>query len=169
MPKNKDIMKNLVVRIFLASSIELQEDRVLFGDLIRRIDNMYEKQCIRIYLFKWEDFDAAYNNKVKQKEYDEEIRKCDVFVALFKNKAGAKTLEEFEEALSLLKSTEKPKIFVYCKNTKEKDEEKELKEFKKELSDKIGHYWETYDNADTLRFKFLYQLQLMIQLLVDKN
>ena len=150
------------IRIFLASSKELLEDRVVFGDLMRRLDNMYEKQGIRIYLFKWEDYDAGYNKKRKQDEYNEEIKNCDVFVALFQNTAGEYTLEEFNEARRWLNDQDAPKIFVYCKDPEQGKQDEKLEKFKEELSNELGHYWETYNNTDTLGFKFTYQLQLII-------
>ena len=44
------------IQVFLASSDELKNDRNTFGNLIRRLDNIYEKRGIRIKLVEWEDF-----------------------------------------------------------------------------------------------------------------
>ena len=49
------------IKIFLASSDELVNDRNAFGNLVRRLDKNYEQKGIRIELFEWEDYDAAYN------------------------------------------------------------------------------------------------------------
>ena len=49
-----------IIKMFLASSEELTDDRNAFGNLVRRLlDKVYEKWGIRIELFKWEDYDAA--------------------------------------------------------------------------------------------------------------
>ena len=48
-----------IIKMFLASSEELTDDRNAFGNLVRRLDKVYEKWGIRIDLFKWEDYDAA--------------------------------------------------------------------------------------------------------------
>ena len=80
------IMKT--IKIFLASSDELQDDRNAFGNLVRRLDHIYEKRGIRIELFEWEDYDAAYNGIRKQDEYNEQIKSSDLFLALFHKKAG---------------------------------------------------------------------------------
>ncbi|MBQ1191403.1 MAG: hypothetical protein IIX43_03880, partial [Bacteroidales bacterium] len=66
----------------------MKYDRLAFSDLIRKLDNIYEKRGIRIKLFQWEDFDAAYNDKRKQDEYNEYIKQSDLFLALFRTKAG---------------------------------------------------------------------------------
>lgn len=54
------------IKIFLASSEELEFERLAFGNLVRRLDNIYEKRGIRVELFEWEDYDAAYNAIAKQ-------------------------------------------------------------------------------------------------------
>ena len=74
------------IKIFLASSEELQNDRDAFGNLVRRLDKIYEKRGIRIELFEWEDYDAAYNSRRKQDEYNDAIRSSDMFLALFQTK-----------------------------------------------------------------------------------
>lgn len=79
---------NRVIKIFLASSEELEADRYRFGNLIRKLDNIYEKRGIRIELFEWEDYDAAYNGMRKQDEYNERVRASDMFLALFHKKSG---------------------------------------------------------------------------------
>lgn len=66
------------IKIFLASSEELADDRNAFGNLVRRLDKIYEKRGIRVELFEWEDYDAAYNNRRKQDEYNEQIKASDI-------------------------------------------------------------------------------------------
>ena len=70
---------NRVIKIFLASSEEFEADRYRFGNLIRKLDNIYEKRGIRIELFEWEDYDAAYNGMRKQDEYSERVRASDMY------------------------------------------------------------------------------------------
>ena len=82
------------IRIFLASSEELENDRNAFGNLVRRLDKLYEKRGIRIELFECEDYDAAYNNRRKQDEYNDQVRASDMFLAVFHIKAGQYTIEE---------------------------------------------------------------------------
>ena len=77
-----------IIKVFLASSNELSNDRDAFGNLVRRLNNTYEKRGIRLDLFEWEDSDAAYNNRRKQDEYDDQIRNSDMFLALFRTKSG---------------------------------------------------------------------------------
>ena len=150
------------IKIFLASSEELDYDRVAFGNLVRRLDDMYEKRGIRIKLFEWEDYDAAYNDKRKQDEYNEYVKQSDIFLALFHKKAGQFTIEEFDKASEQFKATASPKVYTYCKDLKPGEEEsQELKEFKERLFNEMGHYWCRYDNRESLQFQFVMQLQLV--------
>jgi hypothetical protein len=58
------------IKILLASSEELTDNCNAFGYLVCKLDDIYEKRGIRIKLFEWEDYDAAYNNRRKQDEYN---------------------------------------------------------------------------------------------------
>lgn len=150
------------IKIFLASSEELDYDRMAFGNLVRRLDDMYEKRGIRIKLFEWEDYDSAYNDKRKQDEYNEHVCQSDFFLALFHKKAGQFTIEEFNKASEQFKATASPKVYTFCKDLKPGEEETpELKEFKKRLFDEMGHYWCRYDNRESLHLQFVMQLQLV--------
>ena len=150
------------IKIFLASSEELDYDRMAFGNLVRRLDDMYEKRGIRIKLFEWEDYDSAYNDRRKQDEYNDHVRQSDIFLALFYKKAGKFTIEEFDIASKEFKDHASPKVYTYCKDLKPSEEESpELKEFKERLFNEMGHYWCRYDNRESLQFQFVMQLQLV--------
>ena len=150
------------IKIFLASSEELDYDRMAFGNLVRRLDDMYEKRGIRIKLFEWEDYDSAYNDRRKQDEYNDYVRQSDIFLALFHKKAGQFTVEEFDLASQEFKEHASPKVYTYCKDLKPGEEETpELTEFKKRLFDEMGHYWCRYDNRESLHLQFVMQLQLV--------
>ncbi|MEE1001122.1 MAG: tetratricopeptide repeat protein [Bacteroidales bacterium] len=149
------------IKVFLASSEELEQDREAFGNFIRILDNLYEKRGIRIKLYKWEDFDAAYNNDGKQNEYNEYVRKSDMFLALFRTKAGKFTVEEFEVAREENSNKGLPKPYVYCRELNQREtEDATLTDFKQKLSNDLGYYWVRYTNKDMLKLHFVMQLQL---------
>ena len=149
------------IKVFLASSEELKYDRLAFSDLIRKLDNIYEKRGIRIRLFQWEDFDAAYNDKRKQDEYNEYIKQSDLFLALFRTKAGKFTVEEFELARDEHSKKGSPKPHVYCRDLEQGEtEDATLSEFKQKLFDEMGHFFARYKNEDGLNLHFVMQLQL---------
>lgn len=149
------------IKVFLASSEELKYDRLAFSDLIRKLDNIYEKRGIRIKLFQWEDFDSAYNDKRKQDEYNEYVKQSDLFLALFRTKAGKFTVEEFELARDEHREKGLPKPHVYCRDLNEGEtEDKTLTEFKQRLFDEMGYFFVRYKNEDGLNLHFVMQLQL---------
>ncbi|MBP5540266.1 MAG: tetratricopeptide repeat protein [Bacteroidales bacterium] len=151
------------IKVFLASSDELRDDRESFGNFVRRLDDLYEKRNKRIKLFEWEDSDAAYNNRRKQDEYNDEVRASDMFLALFYIKAGKYTIEEFKVATEEYHRTGyKPKPYVYLRELKEGDQESdELISFKHHLSEELGYYWCNYNSRDSLQLHFVMQLLLV--------
>ena len=157
------IQINRTIKIFLASSEELVIDRNTIGNLVRRLNKTYEKRGIRLDLFEWEDYDAAYNNRRKQDEYNGQIRDSDMFLALFRTKAGKFTIEEFEVAVEGFRITgKKPKNYVYIRDLYEGEvETADLTAFKHRLSDEMGYYWISYNNNDSMLLHFVMQLQLV--------
>ena len=147
----------------MASSDEMENDRNAFGNLVRRLNGICEKQGIHIELFEWEDYDAAYNGCRKQDEYNEKVRSCDMFLALFHIKAGKWTLEEFDVASEEYRRTgQKPKVYVYCRELSSGEfESEELKKFKTRLFYEMGHYWSVYSNKDSMQLHFVMQLMLL--------
>ena len=59
------------IKIFLASSEELKNDRVSFGNFIRELDKRYQQRGIRIDLYTWEGADGAYNGRRKQDDWEQ--------------------------------------------------------------------------------------------------
>lgn len=150
------------ILIFLASSEELEYERMVLGNLIRRLDDVYEKRGIRLKLFEWEDYDAAFNGARKQDEYNDKVRESDVFLALFHKKAGKYTVEEFEVASGAFREKASPIVYVFLKDLQSGEEaSRELEEFKRHLFEDMGHYWCRYDTRESLQFQFVMQLQLV--------
>jgi tetratricopeptide (TPR) repeat protein len=146
------------VKVFLASSEELKDDRINFGDLIRQLNDIFNKRGIEIKLLKWEDFNAAYTGMRKQDEYNEKIFDSDIFIALFHRKAGKFTLEEVDCAIEHFKEVHLPNIYIYVKELQDnEDETPELKKFKNDLLNKLGHYSCKYENTDGMKLNFLLQ------------
>ena len=147
------------IKIFLASSEELAEERIRFGDFIRKLDDTYEIRGYRIKLFKWEDLPSGDDGRPKQDEYNDKVRECDMFVGLFYTKAGEFTLEEYETAKAAQKSFGKPTLYVFCRELAEgKTEDFSLTKFKEKLINDIRQYWSKYNSSDALQLQFVLQL-----------
>ena len=72
-------MENKTIKIFLASSNELSDDREKFGNFVRSLDNIFEAYGLRIKVFMWEDYIAAWKGDRKQKESNANARSSDYF------------------------------------------------------------------------------------------
>lgn len=153
----------LTKKIFLASSSELKEDRKQFEILINRKNKGWVDQGVFLNLVVWEDFLDAVSPTRLQDEYNQAIRKCDIFVMMFCTKVGQYTEEEFETAFGHFKSTKKPFIFTYFKDTEISTGSANRKDlmtlwaFQEKLKD-LGHYYTVYKNIDTLQLHFTQQL-----------
>ena len=149
------------IKVFLASGKEMKHDRNAFGNLIRKLDEIYEKRGTRIRLFEWEDVDSAYNGGRKQDEYNEHLRASDMFLALFHTYAGTFTKEEFNIAKDEREEKGTPKPYVYCRDLQEGEEEDQtLKDFKKYLFEELKYFFCSYNSEECLNLQFVMQLQL---------
>lgn len=152
------------INIFLASSDELINDRNSFHSFIATLDDIYESRGIRVKLKRWEDFSAFCTGERTQDDYNKVVRASDMCIAMFHRKAGKFTIEEFHQALDEYKNNKKhPKTYVYARVLIEGEtEEQELTDFKKELFQKMGHYWCNYATDDSMKLHFVMQFERYI-------
>jgi internalin A len=156
------------IRIFLASSAELREDRDAFDLFVqRRNAELYKKGFILI-VDRWEYFLDAISVTRLQDEYNKAVRNSDIFVSLFSTKVGKFTKEEFEVAYGQFQSTSKPRIYTYFKDaatTMSSVDEKglrSLRAFQKQLG-ALGHFYTGYKDLDRLKLHFIEQLERLLQ------
>ncbi|MFZ4667355.1 MAG: hypothetical protein ACOYME_13090, partial [Prochlorotrichaceae cyanobacterium] len=129
------------IKIFLASSSELKEDREQFEIFMYRECKKRFEDGVFLHLDIWEDFLDAMSATGLQSEYNKAIQDCDIFVLLAWNKVGKYTAEEFEKAFGAFTENQKPFIFTYFKpsTTKNRAEIQSLWEFEDKLNE-LKHY-----------------------------
>jgi hypothetical protein len=154
------------IKIFLASSSELKDDRADFERLIGRENKDYIKNGIFLELNMWEDFIDAMSETSLQDEYNKEVQESDIFISLFHTKVGKYTEEEFQKAFQTFKANKKPLIYTYFKNEsipplEITDDIQTLLSFKKKLKD-LGHFCTVYENIHDLENQFRIQLEKII-------
>ena len=154
------------IKIFLASSAELKEEREQFEIFIHRENQQLYKKGVFIELELWENFIDAMSKTRLQDEYNTVVKNSDIFVSLFFTKVGKYTLEEFETAFGQFKKTGKPLVYTYFKdapiNAEEiTDEFQSRLDFRKKL-EALGHFRTIYKNIDDLKFQFKSQLEKVI-------
>ncbi len=151
------------MRIFLASSAELREDRDEFDLYFSKQNDKWKKTGVHLQIVRWENFLDAMSETRLQDEYNKEIRACDIFVCLFFTKTGKFTEEEFDVAHGQFKNSGRPRIFTFFKNADIKtgsireEDILSLLAFKKKLGE-LGHFHTVYDNIEHLKRQFRDQL-----------
>ena len=154
MKRDMEIRKT--IKVFLASSDELKEEREKFGNFVRRLDGIYLHRGIHVELLMWEDMDPCYNNVRKQDEYNAWIRQSNLFVCLFHTRAGEYTREELSVAQEENRRRKEPKLMIYCQDLQPGDvEQEDLREFKRTMIDELGHFWGHYGTTDKLHLDFV--------------
>ena len=162
----------IIIKIFLASSSELKDDREQFEIFINRKNKEYIKQSVFLELVIWEDFLDAMSATRLQDEYNKAITDCDVFVSLFKTKVGRYTEEEFTQAFKTFQNNKRPLIYTYFQDSQinvnqvNLEDLMSLKNFKDKLS-QLGHYYIIYKNIDDLKHRFSEQLNKFLPKLAD--
>lgn len=150
------------IRIFIASSSELKEDRDQFRNFISHQNDILHKRGLYLELVQWENFLDAISDSRLQNEYNEAIRNCDIVLCLFFTKVGKYTAEEFDTAYQVFKEKGKPRIWTYFKNAQINtgsitEEINTLLAFKKKIGD-LGHFYTEYTNIDNLINQYRSQL-----------
>ena len=118
------------IKIFLASSEELRQERLELAGLIGRMNVILEPKDIHIYLVKWEYLDSSMSELHKQEEYNRVLEQCDICLVLFWNRFGKYTKTEFDRALARSREGDKKRmeLLIYFKEANEDNED--LRAFK---------------------------------------
>jgi len=147
------------VKIFLASSAELDADKEKLELFISRKNKDYHKKRIFLELSTWKDFISSITEGRTQDEYNKYIQKSDISIFLFHTKIGRFTKEEFDNAhdayMSNKLSIKRPRIYTYFKT--DLNEAPEITKFRNYI-DSFDHFYDTYINLDDLEVKINQQL-----------
>ena len=161
--KNKIVLTT--IKIFLASSVELKDDRDEFDLYFRQQNDHLKEQGVYLEIIRWENFLDSMSKTRLQDEYNKALRDCDIVVSLFKTKVGKFTEVEFDEALKEFKVNGKPKIFTFFRDFQMTNDERRamqadlasLDRFQQKLSD-LDHCWTRYKDSEHLKRQFRDQL-----------
>ena len=83
------------VSIFLASSSELRQERLLIGNRVRMLNDEWEPRGVRIALNIWEDYAPEFTGERKQTEYNLNlVDKSNIVFGLFRKLCGKYSQEE---------------------------------------------------------------------------
>jgi hypothetical protein len=156
------------IKIFIASSAELKEDRDEFRKLLSLENDRLHYKEVYLELEQWEYFFDAVSLGSKQGDYNEKIKECDIILCLFYTKAGKYTQQEFDIALTQFHETGKPLIYTYFKEADKAGTnaadivDPSLKEFKDRLQT-LRHFYTRYKSTDDLHLQFKMQLDILAE------
>ena len=157
------------IKIFLASSGELEEERKEIALFIAQENKKLVQQDIFLELIVWEELLQSLRGERIQNYFNKEMIKCDIIIVLFYKKIGQFTKEEFDIAYRNLKKFEKKPhyMFVFFKESKINiaDINTEILEVNK-LKKIIEHHeqiYNTFENKDSLINKIKRQFDLVIE------
>lgn len=141
------------IKIFLASSKELQSERAHFEREIYRKCKTWFDRGIFLHLDIWEDLSARMSLEGSQSAYNQYVKAADLFVLLVHSKVGMYTAEEFDTAFGQFQSTEKPFIFTYFKTSDGVIADASLAEFHRKLKD-LNHFYSPFNDENDLWVQF---------------
>lgn len=149
-----------IIKIFIASSYELEVLREDFELFILRKNQYLKNSDILLEVIKWEFFMDNISETRKQDDYNKAILDCDFFVSVFYSKAGKYTQEELKTAYDGFKKEKKPE-FVYTYFIECEKKEPSVDELISYLKN-IGHFQTVADNKEALLLHFGEQLNMHI-------
>jgi len=164
------------IKIFLASSGELKDERKEISLFFAQENKKLMKQNIFFELVIWEELLHSFTGERIQDYFNNEMLFCDIVIVLFHTKVGLFTIEEFNLAYQNLKNGNKPEyLFVFFKETKipisEINEEiLEINKLKKEI-EKLNQLYDSYTSIQDLILKIKNQVDYILQnvLVVEKE
>lgn len=142
----------MTIKIFIASSAELNQERKELVDLMQDLIDETGGQAIKFKTKLWEFMDSSMGEKHKEEEYLEKLRECDICIVLFWLTLGEYTVKELDVAISEMHAGKLPKlVYVLFKEPYDGISD-ELMRFKESFSQRYPHVpVQTFNNKKMLR------------------
>ena len=148
------------LKLFIASSKELIEEREAFDTLFAHLSYILEPKGISFSAVKWEFMPQGLSKERKQNLYNEELKKCQFCIVLFGEHLGDYTVEELNIAYNELCSPSPHSlntVLVYFKNGLQ--ESKALLDFKNGFNAKYNdQFYCSYQNCTDLHNSVLFEI-----------
>lgn len=154
------------INLFLASSLDLKNDRDQFEIFVARENDKLTRQGRFISLTRCENFDHSMALGGLQSKYNESIKSADLFVILYSQKVGKYTNEEFDVAVRQYELTGRPRIYTYYRETMvspeswSKEDINSFHSFQEKLK-QLRHFTGRYASESDLERDFKNQLEFL--------
>jgi tetratricopeptide (TPR) repeat protein len=156
------------IKIFIASSKELKEERAILQNLFSGLNDDYIKKGLYLKVVIWEKLKAGFSKGRKQEEFNQALLDSDIGLFLIFTKFGEYTKEEFYRALESFKKGGKPEeLFVYFKNAQFDlgsltDDFQDVLKLKKEI-EKEQQFYCSYKSIEDLENQVTKQIELILE------
>ncbi len=152
-------LANVTYTIFLASSAELSDDRIDFGDIVQELNDRYAVpgRNVRFKLYKWERDLASFAERRKQEEYNHNIETCRIFVMLYASKVGMYTEEEYDFAYNRFKKSGAPQVLVFKKSGIITVDDS-ISQFEQKIKDRDQQFQSYYKDTQELRTAVFHEI-----------
>lgn len=145
-----------IVKVFVASSSELKQERMELVDLFQDMNDEYREQGIKWKPVLWEYMDSSMRSKRKEDEYLEQLRGCEVCIVLFWRTIGEYTMEELDVANTEMLLGRRPrKIHIFFKELEDGASV--------EAVDLIKHCYEMYPDVSYKTFNDVLSLRNLVK------
>lgn len=167
------------LKIFIASSHEVEEERRALEKFINEESNRYLEFGLHLKPEMWELLSRKFEHKRKQEMYTKKLLESDVVIFMFGTRVGDYTREEFEAACKARQKGENPKyIFAYFKNAnietyklvpEKLDELNGIIELKNYIDTELQQVYDWFFNQIDLQLKVQKELHEIILPIVTKE
>lgn len=141
-----------VIRIMLAASEEMHHEILKFSSLVEHLNEVLEPRGIRLERTKWDP-----TKKGSIEDFIAQLEDCEMCMILYWRELAGNSAEELDSAYLKLKKGDNPRnLYVFFKEPSA-DITRTLKEFKDAFCKKYGHFFCTFENADTMNLHFILQ------------
>ena len=113
-----------VLRVFLASPADLEEERKAAKEIVDRLNSIIRKFGWTVVLLAWEDRLPGFGRP--QAQINEDVDACDLFLGILWRRWGSPSgefasgfEEEFERAVGRRRQSESPEIWIYFKSVED--------------------------------------------------
>ena len=160
------------IKIFIASSSELEQERIALKDWVNNTSNDLHKYNLHLKPELWELKSREFEEKRKQDAFNKNLLNSDVVIFMFGKRVGKYTKEEFDLAVRSKKEFNNPKhILAYFKNvTLESGESNETDivnlngviHLKKHIDEDLKQVYDIFSNRHELGLKVSDELHRII-------
>jgi hypothetical protein len=167
----------LIIQIFVASPSDVQDEREQLEEIVSEANRSWAKSAgLRLELLKWENIIHPGFGQDAQSVINSQVGdNYDIFVGILWSRfgsetarAGSGTEEEFDRALARFRSTGRPEVLVYFKDTPlppskiDPDQLEKVQNFREKVNENGGLYG-SFKDSDSFQSSLRVHLSMVIQ------